>query len=77
MISISFSVGDTNIPPYWVVIFSLLFFLLHMEYPAFYAAFAEYADRMYDESDDLVTVDVFTVPMDVDMTRLAEWADVE
>ena len=48
----------------------------NMEYPALYVAYAEYAERMYDESDDLVSVDMFTVPMDVDMTRLAEWADV-
>ena len=47
-----------------------------MEYPALYAAYAEYAERMYDESDDLTPVDVFSVPMDVDMDRLAEWADV-
>ena len=40
-----------------------------MEYPALYAAYAEYAERMYDESDDLVSVDMFTVPMDVDITR--------
>ena len=47
-----------------------------MEYPALYAAYAEYAERMYDESDDLTSVDMFTVPMDVDMDRLSEWADV-
>ena len=47
-----------------------------MEYPALYAAFTEYAERMFDESDDLVSVDLFTVPRDVDMDRLSEWADV-
>lgn len=30
------------------------------------AAYAAYLDRMYDQSDELVTVDVFTVPSDVD-----------
>ena len=47
-----------------------------MEFPALYAAYAEYAERMYDGSDDLTSVDVFSVPRDVDMDRLAEWADV-
>ena len=47
-----------------------------MEYPALYAAYAEYLDRMVDESDDLVSVDLFTVPMDVDMARVSEWADL-
>ena len=50
--------------------------LSRMEYPALYAAYAEYAERMYDQSDDLTPVDLFTVPMDVDITRLSEWADV-
>ena len=47
-----------------------------MEYSAFYAAYAEYAERMYDASDDLALVDVDTVPATVDWDRLAEWADV-
>ena len=54
----------------------MLFAIIIMEYPALYAAYAEYAERMYNESDDLASVDVFSVPMDVDMDRLAEWADV-
>ena len=45
---------------------------------AFIAAYREYLDRMFDKSDDLVGVDVFTVPSDVDVDSpmLAEWADV-
>lgn len=41
------------------------------------AAYSEYLERMLDESDDLVTVDVFTVPSDVDpdSPSLSEWAD--
>ena len=45
--------------------------------PALLAAYREYLDRMIDESDDLVVVDIFTVPRDVDELLLAEWADVE
>lgn len=33
---------------------------------AFLDAYREYLDRMFDESDDLVVFDVFTVPADVD-----------
>ena len=47
-----------------------------MELSALYAAYAEYADRMYDASDDLAPVDIDTVPATVDWDRLAEWADV-
>ncbi len=45
---------------------------------AFITAYTEYLERMYDESDDLVSVDVFTVPKDVDpeSATLIEWADV-
>ena len=40
-------------------------------------AYAEYLERMYDESEDVVHIDIFTVPTDVDLDgRLAEWADV-
>ena len=44
---------------------------------AFVDAYREYLDRMIDESEDLVTVDVFTVPQDVDVNSPAvqEWAD--
>jgi hypothetical protein len=43
------------------------------------AAYAAYLDRMYDQSNELVTVDVFTVPSDVDPDSPAvqEWADFE
>jgi len=43
-----------------------------------YTAYAQYLDRMYDESDDLVNVDQFTIPrhIDVDNPIMIEWADV-
>ena len=42
-------------------------------------AYSEYLERMLDESEDLVTVDVFTVPADVDPNNPAvqEWAHFE
>lgn len=42
------------------------------------AAYAEYLDRMYDQSDDLVTVDQYTIPRDVDVDNptMSEWCDV-
>jgi len=45
---------------------------------ALLAAYRDYLERMFQDSDDLVGVDVFTVPLDVDVRspRLAEWADV-
>ena len=45
---------------------------------ALYDAYAEYLDRMYDESDDLVTVIENTIPRDinVDFDKMSEWADV-
>lgn len=45
---------------------------------AFIDAYAEYLERMFDKSEDLVTVDVFTVPKDVDpeSAPLIEWADI-
>ena len=48
----------------------------HMD-PALLAAYREYLDRMVDESDDLVVIDQFTIPMDVNEQLLTEWADVE
>lgn len=42
---------------------------------ALLAAYREYLERMFGESDDLVVVDMFTVPMDVNEPLLAEWAD--
>lgn len=47
-----------------------------MEYSALYAAYAEYAERMYDASDDLAVVDWDTVPDWVNAPVMAEWADV-
>ena len=45
---------------------------------ALIAAYREYLDRMFDKSHDLVGIDVFTVPTDVDVDSpmLAEWADI-
>ena len=43
-----------------------------------YDAYSEYLDRMYDQSDDLVTVDQYTIPRDVDINNptMSEWCDV-
>jgi hypothetical protein len=41
-----------------------------------YIAYSEYLDKMYQESDDLVQVDLFTVPQKVNLEKLQEWADV-
>ena len=43
------------------------------------AAYSEYLERMLDETQELVTVDVFTVPSDVDPDSPAvqEWAHFE
>jgi hypothetical protein len=44
---------------------------------AFIEAYREYLERMIDQSDDLVTVDQFTVPETVDTEGvITEWADV-
>ena len=45
---------------------------------SFVAAYREYLDRMVDSSDDLVVVDRFTVPLDVDSDSptLLEWCDL-
>ena len=45
---------------------------------AFLDAYAEYLERMFDESKDLVSIDVFTVPRDVDpeSAELVEWCDI-
>ena len=45
---------------------------------AFIDAYTEYLERMYDESENLVSVDVFTIPKDVDpeSATLIEWADI-
>jgi hypothetical protein len=41
-------------------------------------AYTEYLERMFTESDELVDVDIFTVPADVnpDSPVLSEWADI-
>ena len=41
-------------------------------------AYRVYLDRMIDQTDDLVEVDLWTVPTDVDpeSPTLAEWCDV-
>ncbi len=47
-------------------------------HPALTHAYREYLDRMIQQSDDLVAVDVFTVPehIDPDSPTLREWTDV-
>ena len=45
--------------------------------PELYRAYAEYLDRMVEQSDDLTRVDLFTVPPDVDLDKLSEWAVVD
>ena len=43
---------------------------------ALYEAYAEYLDRMFDRSDDLVEVDVDSIPDEVDPSlSWLEWAD--
>ena len=42
----------------------------------FYTAYAEYAERMFQQSDELVMVDESTVPDDVNWPLMTEWADV-
>ena len=39
-------------------------------------AYAEYLERMLGRTDDLVIVDVDTVPEDANYPLLLEWADV-
>lgn len=45
---------------------------------AFLDAYAEYLERMFEESsDELPTVDRFTIPKDHgDTTHLLEWCDI-
>lgn len=45
---------------------------------ALVSAYREYLERVFDQSDDLSVVDLFTVPQDVDpdSPTLLEWADV-
>ena len=45
--------------------------------PALLKAYREYLEKMYQQTDDLVTVDIFTVPTIVDTDGpIIEWADV-
>ena len=46
---------------------------------AFIDAYAEYLERMYEESsDDLPTVDKFTIPKDHgDTAHLLEWCNID
>ncbi len=39
-------------------------------------AYSEYLERMLGQTDDLVIVDVDTVPEDANYPLLLEWADV-
>ena len=66
------------VTPYREFSFYLLFTQTdgHMG-PALLAAYRDYLERMFDDTDDLVVVDMFTVPTDVNETLLSEWADVE
>ena len=47
--------------------------------PALLSAYREYLERVFDETDDLVVVDKFTVPTDVDFESptAQEWAHFE
>ena len=38
-----------------------------------YSAYAEYLERMLDDSDDLTLVDPESVPEGIDLTLLEEW----
>ena len=65
----------TDIPPYPGVCFSVFFYLINMS--ALTEAYAEYLERMLEESFDLVNVDESTVPSNVDLNGpITEWADV-
>ena len=71
------TVGDlttNNIPPYRVVCFSVFFISTYMS--ELTIAYAEYLERMLGQTDDLVIVDVDTVPEDANYPLLLEWADV-
>lgn len=41
-----------------------------------YIAYSQYLENMYEESDELASVDLFTVPTNVNLPLLEEWADV-
>lgn len=46
-------------------------------FPALTAAYRDYLNRMYDESDELIVFDQFTVPFDtdIDSPALREFGD--
>ena len=44
---------------------------------ALIVAYTQYLERMFDETDELATVDIFTVPTNVNLPLLEEWADVD
>ena len=44
---------------------------------AFMLAYTQYLERMVEETDELATVDLFTVPTNVNLPLLQEWADVD
>ena len=39
----------------------------------FYTAYAEYLERMYDESDELVLIIEDTIPDTINLDRILEW----
>ena len=38
-------------------------------------AYREYLDRMFEDTDDLIEVDQFTVPLKYNLTAMSEFAD--
>jgi len=40
-------------------------------------AYTQYLERMFTETDELATVDIFTVPTHINLPLLEEWADVD
>lgn len=40
-------------------------------------AYTQYLERMVEETDELATVDLFTVPNHISLPLLQEWADVD
>ena len=45
--------------------------------PELCAAYTQYLERMFQQSDELTSVDVDTVPDYVDWDRVSEWAVIE
>ncbi len=42
-----------------------------------YETVVQYLERMFQESDDLTHVDLFTVPQHISLEKLQEWAVVD